>query len=78
LAAVTAAFLIAFGILGKCGAANIAIFPGMLGVSAVLGLTGTVLGGVSYRRTKHRFALWSLLFALFYAGLLIYLMQLIY
>ena len=72
-----AVFLIVFGIVQSCSRANIAIFLAVLSVSAVLGFTGTIVGGVSYRRTKHRLALLSMLLTVLYAALLIYLIRLI-
>ncbi len=76
-AAAMAAFLIAFGLIQSCSAANIAIFLAVLGVSAALGFAGTIVAGVSYRKTKHRLALVSMLLTVLYAALLIYLVKLI-
>jgi hypothetical protein len=71
------AFLILFGILGSCSPANIAIFLVFLGISALLVLAGIIIGAVSYRKSKNRLALTSLLFSILYIVLLIFLIQLI-
>ena len=77
-ASILMAFLIVFGIVQSCTAANISIFLVILGVSAVSVFAGMVLGGLSYRRTKNRLALLSLLFAALYVALLFYLLQLVW
>ncbi len=76
LAAVILASLTVFGILGKCSPANIAIFLVFLVLSALLAVSGIIVGAVSFRRTKSARALMSLLFAVIYAALLLYLIHL--
>ncbi len=78
MAALILAFLVPFGILVGCSPANIAIFMVLLGLSAVLAFAGTIVGAISYRKAKNRWARFSLLFIILYVLLLIYLIQLIY
>ena len=75
--AVTLAFLIPLGTLASCSSSRIALFLVLLVISAVLMLAGVVIGGVSYRRNRDRLAPVSLLFAVVYAGLLVYLLGLV-
>jgi hypothetical protein len=77
-ASIIMAFLIVFGIVQSCSSANISIFLVFLGISAVSVFAGIILGGLSYRKTKNRLALLSLLFATLYVALLFYLLQLIW
>ena len=74
--AVTLASLIPFGTLSSCSPGRVALFLVLLGISAALVLSGLVVGSISYRRSRSRLALFSLLFALVYAALLIYLLGL--
>ncbi len=76
IGAVMLALLIPFGTLSSCSPARITLFLVVLGASAVLALVGTVVGGISYRRSRDRLALYSLLFAVIYAALLVYLLGL--
>ncbi len=78
MAALIMAFLIIFGISQSCSQANIAIFMVLLGISSILALSGIITGAISYRKTKNRLALASLLFIFLYIALLIFLIQLIY
>jgi hypothetical protein len=78
VSALMLAFLLPFGLLQYCSAANIAIFVAVLGVSAILAFSGIIIGAISYRTAKNRMALTSLLFNLLYVALLIYLIRLIY
>jgi hypothetical protein len=75
-ASIIMAFLIVFGIVQSCSAANVHIFLVLLGVSAVSVLAGIIMGGLSYRKTKNRLAVLSLLLATLYVALLFFLLQL--
>jgi hypothetical protein len=77
-AALILAFLVPFSLLQSCSPANIATFMVLLGLSAVLAFVGTTSGAISYRKSKNRPALFSLLFTAVYIALLIYFWQLIY
>ncbi len=72
------AFLIPFGILGKCSDLNIMLFMGLLSLSGLLGVTGTVLGGIDFWRKRSRLSIISLLLVIIYVTLILILLELIY
>jgi len=69
------AFLILFGISQSCSRVNIVLFMVALTISDILVVSGIMIGAISYRKTKNRLALSSLLFTILYAALLIFLIQ---
>jgi hypothetical protein len=76
LATLIMAFLILFGILQSCSRANILIFLVLFGISVALVICGIIAEAISYRKTKSRLAIFSLLFAILYTALLVFLIKL--
>lgn len=78
LALLIIAFLIPYGLLQSCSPTTISLFLWLLGVSVLSGITGIIISAVYYKKHNNRLYLISLLLAVLYISLLLYLVQFMY